>query len=55
MQTVYINQLFDTHKISNRNPASIFIVKELYLILAYDNFNLNPKNVSTYKQFIGNV
>lgn len=54
-QTIYIDQLLDTHQMSNCNPASTPMVKGLCLAPAHDDFIPNPKDVSAYKQFTGSV
>lgn len=49
MQSFYINQLLETHQMSNCNFASILIIEGLCLALAYDNFISNSKNILAYK------
>ena len=54
-QTVYINQLLETHQMSNCNPVSTPMVEGLCLAPANDDFIPNPKDVSAYKRFTGSV
>ncbi len=54
-QTVYIDQLLETHQMSNCNPVSTRIVEGLCFAPANDDSTLNPKDVSAYKKFTGSV
>ena len=54
-QTVYIDQLLETHQMSNCNPVSTPMVEGLCLAPANDDFIPNPKDVSAYKRFTGSV
>lgn len=49
IQIVYINQLLETHQLSNCNLALTLIVKKLYLTLIIDNFVPDLKDVLAYK------
>ena len=54
-QTVYIDQLLETHQISNCNPVSTPMIEGLCLAPANNDFIPNPKDVSAYKQFAGSA
>lgn len=55
MQKIYIDQLFDNHQINNCNLVFTLMIKKLCPTPAHDNFNFNPKDILTYKQFAKSV
>lgn len=55
MQTIYINQLLNSHWISNCNPFSTPIVESTSLAPTFDNYLLDIKDISAYKQFTRSV
>lgn len=52
-QTVYIDQLLDTHQMSHCNPTSTPMVKGLCLAPASEDYLPDPKDVLAYKRFTG--
>lgn len=54
-QTVYIDQLLETHQMSNCNPVSTPMLEGLCLTPANDDFNPDPKDVSAYERFTGSL
>lgn len=55
MQTIYINQLLNTHQMSNCNFSSILIVKSTNLAFASNDYLPDAKDVSAYKRFTRNI
>lgn len=50
-QIVYINQFFAIYYMLDYNLVYIFIVEDLYLALAFDDYMVNTKNIYNYQQF----